>query len=983
MTRRQLRKVAIVFCLLVCAVYMSYRLTYTLNWATPFAIFLSWFLFTAEVWGIFSMFLYLVQVWEVDEPPQQPILPNRSVDVFVPTYNEDVELLRPVVQACIAMDYEHETYLCDDGKRPFMEELAKELGAHYIIRNHNRHAKAGNLNNAFGRTFGEFLIIFDADHVPEKHFITRLLGYFGDEKLAFVQSPHAFYNFDSFQLRTNFGGRKAWDEGQLFYKVIQPGKNLSSSVVFAGAAAMFRREALRRVNWIATETITEDLHTGLRLTIDGWKSLAVSERLICGQACTDITTFHTQRLRWGEGNLSVIAYDNPATIKGLSLLQRLSYLGSILHWASGLFKLPIYVTPLVVLFTSVSPVSEFNWTLGILTVIYLITTLSTVSFVSNGWGSMFDSELFAMSNFHTSMRGLYRATFLRQFQKFVVTSKRGRQSNSIVPLIRPHCILMGVTVLALAWAGFRLLSGVTNDWVEPLVAGFWALLHFFLAAMVVRRAFTMDNRRFNYRHNINLAASYNFGHADVNHVEGYGYTADLNDMGMALVAYRPFEEGAEGVVQVMAPGETVLCRARVKSVKRLTRSPRQAGAAAGYRVGIEFLDVGKEEFDALNRVCMHYAVPRLYDYFENRPTFWQRWSRKSRDGQKRYAVRLPLILSVNRGEAPAGSSSGERAVLPSAPRFTDSRRTPDSKIVRPSDSARRPTAWGGRMGVTLGSVTEEIGKHDVVVLLDELLPVGSVVPFRLPTPTGDLRGYARVGRTVVEPIGTHEMIRTTLEWVDFSDNGREALVDLLEPGVRRRVKPALNPQYHMPPALVRRPVTVALTAMALLLPGVYGGFRLLYSDDIFLHHVLQEPNPTPAEVARIDDIYEATMKQAYPHSQRLALLMNALNHASPGNYERLDELARVLAPRDRNNLNLRMALANSYANDKNYAEADAEYDRLVEESNKRRLSSTEQRALYLAAARSAVNSGNLKSGIERFEKLVADVPDNITLRNEL
>ena len=35
---------------------------------------------------------------------------------------------------------------------------------------------------------------------------------------------------------------------------------------------------------MATETITEDLHTGLRMNAKGWRSLAISERLVAGQA---------------------------------------------------------------------------------------------------------------------------------------------------------------------------------------------------------------------------------------------------------------------------------------------------------------------------------------------------------------------------------------------------------------------------------------------------------------------------------------------------------------------------------------------------------------------------------------------------------------------------------------------------------------------------------------------------------------------------
>jgi len=176
-------------------------------------------------WGILNLFLFFLQVWEVKEPPAQPVLEGRTVDVFVPTFNEDPTLLRATLEACVRMDYPHRTYVLDDGRRPEVEALARELGIEYIARPDNRHFKAGNLNYAFERTDGEFVVVLDADHVPEPHFITRLIGYFRDDRLGYVQTPHAFYNFDSFQARLDHANRKYWEEGHLFYYVIQPGRN--------------------------------------------------------------------------------------------------------------------------------------------------------------------------------------------------------------------------------------------------------------------------------------------------------------------------------------------------------------------------------------------------------------------------------------------------------------------------------------------------------------------------------------------------------------------------------------------------------------------------------------------------------------------------------------------------------------------------------------------------------------------------------------
>ncbi len=503
---------------------------FTLNLNTTYATFASVFLLTGEAFGVLTMLLYFLQVWDVSEPKQKPVLEGRTVDVFVPTYNEDPDLLRTTLKACVAMDYPHRTYLCDDGgtdarindeqkgpasreRAEILKSLCAEVGAIYRTRPANAHAKAGNLNHAFSETDGEFIIIFDADHIPDRNFITRLVGYFEDEKLAFVQTPHAFYNLDSFQAQLNAAKASYWEEGQLFYHVLQPGRNIWNAAIFAGSAAMFRREALEQVGYIATETITEDMHTGLRMHQKGWQSLGISERMISGQAAQDVTTFHSQRLRWGEGNLSVMAYDNPLTMRGLKLGQRLCYSATIFNWVGGLFKIPIYVTPLLMLITGVPPVNQFTWTLGAFTAVYLMVAIFAVKWVGNGFMSVWYSELFTMACFWTQVQGTIRAIFLRRFQQFVVTTKRGRQSKSIWKFIAPHVYLIAASVLALTWAWSRIAFRISDDYWKPLVATFWTAFHGALAYLYVRRAFWDDERRYNARHRVHVPVTYELENA--------------------------------------------------------------------------------------------------------------------------------------------------------------------------------------------------------------------------------------------------------------------------------------------------------------------------------------------------------------------------------------------------------------------------------------------------------------------------------------
>lgn len=74
-----------------------------------------------------------------------------TVDVFVLTYDESIDLMKKTLTACKNLSYPRQLlniYLCDDGKREEMRLLCARLNVHYVTRKNRSFAKAGNLNNA-------------------------------------------------------------------------------------------------------------------------------------------------------------------------------------------------------------------------------------------------------------------------------------------------------------------------------------------------------------------------------------------------------------------------------------------------------------------------------------------------------------------------------------------------------------------------------------------------------------------------------------------------------------------------------------------------------------------------------------------------------------------------------------------------------------------------------------------------------------------
>jgi cellulose synthase (UDP-forming) len=189
------RVIAIVFGLYLLF-YLAWRATSTLN---PDAFAYSLVLLVVESSALVSFGLFAFMTWDVAHQLPFRFRPGRRVDVYVPTYNEDASILETTLVGCNAITYPHTTYLLDDGRRPEVEELAAQLGCVYLTRADNQHAKAGNLNAAFPHTEGEFIVVLDADTVPQPDILDKTLGYFTDERVALVQLPQEFYNLDSVQ----------------------------------------------------------------------------------------------------------------------------------------------------------------------------------------------------------------------------------------------------------------------------------------------------------------------------------------------------------------------------------------------------------------------------------------------------------------------------------------------------------------------------------------------------------------------------------------------------------------------------------------------------------------------------------------------------------------------------------------------------------------------------------------------------------------
>jgi cellulose synthase (UDP-forming) len=378
----------------------------------------------------------------------------------------------------------------------------------YLARTDNADAKAGNLNHALPHSTADLVATFDADHAPRRDFLLRTLGYFSDPKVAFVQTPQDFYNLDSYQNRTDAAARVAWSEQSLFFRVIQRGKDCWNAAFYCGSCAVIRRQSLDAIGGFATGTVTEDIHTSLRLHKKGYRSVYHDESLAYGVAPARIEPFLKQRVRWGVGAMNVWRKEGILFARGLTLAQRLNYLATVLAYFDGWQKAFFYFVPVYVLMAGAMPIAADGWTFLLHFAPYFLLNFWAFEEIARGYGRSYLIEQYNMARFASfawSTLGLFRIR-----RRFGVTPKTPGARTAGYGFLLPQFVVVGLNALAIP-VGIALFYFSAHLPAEGMWANvIWASINTWLAALVVR--FTLSrgsNRRSEYRFALPLVARLN------------------------------------------------------------------------------------------------------------------------------------------------------------------------------------------------------------------------------------------------------------------------------------------------------------------------------------------------------------------------------------------------------------------------------------------------------------------------------------------
>ena len=541
--KRSVSVIMVVMSILLSTRYMYFRLTQTLHFNSEIETILGMGLFLAEVYvWVMLLLSYLQTVWPLkreivplpDDMTQWP-----TVDVYIPTYNEPLDVVRDTVLAAQCIDYPSDKmniYLLDDGKRREFAVFAADVGVGYITRNDNNYAKAGNLNHAMKLTQGELITVFDCDHVATRIFLQATVGGFlKDPKLALVQTPHYFYSPDPFERNLSVG-RNIPNEGSLFYGPIQQGNDNWNATFFCGSCAVIRRSALEEIGGFAVETVTEDAHTALKLQRRGWGSAFLDIPLAAGLATERLVLHVIQRTRWARGMTQIFRLDNPLFGRGLTIQQRLCYLSAMLYYQFALPRIAFLTAPLAYLLFNLNIIHSsaslvFAYALPHLFLAIYVNSRMNGRHRYSFWGEIYDLVL----AFHIALPTVVTMFFPKR-GKFNVTDKGALLDVGYFDfsVVRPHLI---IALLLAAGVIAGIVRACAHDYfgVDPRVIALnvgWGLysLIFLLAAIAVARETRQTRKTIRIDAEIPVLLHHASG------VVSRSHTADLSMGGCRIVA---------------------------------------------------------------------------------------------------------------------------------------------------------------------------------------------------------------------------------------------------------------------------------------------------------------------------------------------------------------------------------------------------------------------------------------------------------------
>lgn len=401
---------------------------------------------------------------------------NITVDVYVPIAHEAFDVVIKTITKAMQMDYPHTTYVLDDGHSTKVKEFCQSNEIVYLQRGarNKKFAKSGNLNYGLSHGKADYFAVFDADHVPKKDFLTQLLPFFENDKVALVQTPQFYENTEKF---IPSGTAQAQE---IFYQYIQPAKNSYNASFCCGTNMIYRRSAIDEIGGIASLDHSEDIWTTILLHEKGFESVFFNKILAIGQAPETISSFFRQQNRWARGGFSLFFLRNPLFSTKFTFDQRLQYFFSNLHYFSAFTILIYLLLPIIYLLFDLHPMDILHnsgWLIHY--VPYFLTVFLLPLFLLRKF--KLATICISIASFAPYLNAFVASAFQQNY-KWSSTGSGGSRYSPVMLSVFPHVFIVLLSFLAIIVGWYN-----PTDVVTTAVTTFWVLINaYFLIVFLVK-----------------------------------------------------------------------------------------------------------------------------------------------------------------------------------------------------------------------------------------------------------------------------------------------------------------------------------------------------------------------------------------------------------------------------------------------------------------------------------------------------------------
>lgn len=291
--------------------------------------------------------------------------------------SESLSIVRRQMLAMKDISYPHDDWiLVDKEHSPVIEEMARELGVSYFCRHDQRKwgsegvaawnqagppfqmkTKAGNVNawlDKYGEGYTHFTQL-DIDHNPVPAYLDRVLGFFRNRRVAWVQAPSIYGN------REHWTARGSSEQEFVLQGPLQMGFfGFCRTPFIIGSHCTYDMEAIRRIGGFQPTRAEDHLDTVI-LASKGYEGVFLPEVIAVGDGPETFGTYCAQQFAWAFSMIQVLFTHTPRLIRNYSPRQALQFL-FVQTWYTfwSITTLTLFIAPLLSL-ASDAPVSRVGF----------------------------------------------------------------------------------------------------------------------------------------------------------------------------------------------------------------------------------------------------------------------------------------------------------------------------------------------------------------------------------------------------------------------------------------------------------------------------------------------------------------------------------------------------------------------------------------------------------------------------------------------